>query len=355
MFQSQKTRRNLLIAAVVIVLGITAGHYVTDMHHVAFHNVYRRLYYLPIVLAAFAHGLKGGGLMALVVSAAYIPHAFFSHHRDPAPTVDKLLEIVLYLVIGLLTGWLVELQRRAHARLSVALTEKEVLEKQLVRAGKLSALGQLTSGLAHEIRNPLASILGSAEAITSEFDEGHRKYPLTRVLLDEISRLDQVVSGFLKFAGPAPPEKRKTSSRELVLRLEGLLRTTLESRKIRLETQVPDEIVELDSDQAGQVLLNLVLNGADAAQSAENPTVVIVFERRKIAGKPYACFGVKDNGEGVPDSLSETIFEPYFTTRSDGSGLGLSISNTIMEKHGGILDLEQGEHTVFWACFPEEP
>ena len=178
---------------------------------------------------------------------------------------------------------------------------------------------------------------------------------MTRVLLDEISRLDQVVSGFLKFAGPAPPEKRKTSSRELVLRLEGLLRTTLESRKIRLETQVPDEIVELDSDQAGQVLLNLVLNGADAAQSAENPTVVIVFERRKIAGKPYACFGVKDNGEGVPDSLSETIFEPYFTTRSDGSGLGLSISNTIMEKHGGILDLEQGEHTVFWACFPEEP
>jgi len=352
MFQSLRTQKIVLGIALALLLGITAGHYVTDMHHVAFHNVYRRLYYLPVLLAAFAYGIRGGGVMAVLVSAAYIPHAFFSHHRDPAPTVDKVMEIVLYLVIGLLTGWLVQVQRKAQERLEETLTQKEVLEKQLVRAGKLSALGQLTSGLAHEIRNPLAAILGSAEALSSEFDESHRKYPMAQVLLAEIARLNQVVTGFLKFAGPAPPVVKALSSRSVIERLEPLVRPTLAERGIKFQVDVPEHQVTLDLDQAAQVLLNLILNAADAVTKSPNPQIGLRFQTRVMAGKAYDCFGVVDNGEGVPEKDAETIFEPYFTTRSEGSGLGLSISNTIMEKHHGLLDLERGEETTFWACFP---
>ena len=94
--------------AIVLTVLITVGHYTSDIHDIASHNVYRRLYYVPVVLAAFSHGLKGGLSVALFATLAYLPHAFFmEHHRDPAPALDKAMEIVLYLVVGGLTGGLI--------------------------------------------------------------------------------------------------------------------------------------------------------------------------------------------------------------------------------------------------------
>ena len=349
-----------LLAALGMTALITSLHYVTDTHDVAFHNLYRRLYYLPILIVSFSHGLRGGVLTALLICAVYTPHAFFSHHMDPSPHVDKLLEMVLYVVVGGLTGWLVERQRAVQRELEDALEETRRMERQLVRAGRLSALGQLTSGLAHEIRNPLASILGCAEALATEFPAEHRKHRISQLLLTEINRLSKVVDDFLRFARPGAPEEYDDVDllacaeevRELTANQAAALQVALTTR--------PDPgvaaVVRGDAGQITQVALNVVLNAYQALEGADDdPPRRITFLTRaqEIGQRRFVQLGVRDNGPGIPLDHQEEVFNPYFTTRPDGTGLGLSISNRIMEAHGGFIDIhsQPGETTV-WLSFP---
>lgn len=354
-------RQNLIItaASLGLMLCVTAVHYMTDIHAVAFHNVYRRLYYLPIVLAAFGYGLRGGLGVATLSSLAYLPHAFFMphHHRDPAPDIDKLLEIALYLAVGALTGWLVERQRQVQRRLEQSLKERDVLEAQLVRAGKLSALGELTSGLAHELRNPMASILGSAEALAAEFEPTHRKHRIAQLMLSEIDRLNRVVTDLLSFARPAKPTTQPTDIKTLIQRVEQLWQHQPDHQSVVWDDALtPGQlIVEADPDQLVQVILNLVLNAAQAMQAQREPTPTVRFytQTRELGERRACALAIEDNGPGIPPEHIAQIFDPYFTTRHEGSGLGLSISHRIMELHGGFLDVEsQPQKTTFWLVFP---
>ena len=361
--EGMKKRRSVLPwVALAMIAAITAGHYGTDMGEVAFHNVYRRLYYLPIVLAAFASGLRGGLLAAGVATLGYLPHAFFmEHHHDPAPAVDKVLEIVLYGAVGGLTGWLVERQRRVQRALEQSLEQRAQLEGQLVRAGKLSAMGELLAGLAHELRNPLASIMGAAEALAAEFDEGHRKHRLARLQLEEIERLDRVVSGFLAFARVTPPVREPLHLERLVQEVEELARHRTRGLEVRWRVEVDQSLqVQADEDQLRQVILNLVLNALQALEEAgavdgQRPEIAFVTGRREVGGVDHLCLGVQDNGPGVDPASRESIFDPYVTTRATGTGLGLSISSRIVESHGGFLDVEsEPGRTIFWVCLPEQ-
>ncbi len=342
-----------MVAALLTGL-TTLFHYLTDMQDVAFHNFYRRAYYVPIVLAAFGFGWKGGLVASIVASVAYIPHAFFMAHRDPAPTVDKVLEIVLYIGIGLLAGWLVDRQKRAQRQLRASLERRDELETQLVRAAKLSALGNLTAGLAHEIRNPLASIQGSAEALASEFGPEHRKHRMGELLLGEIQRLNRVVSDFLNFARPTELEVQDVDLTRVAEEVVELTSHASKEAGARVVVELGHTRVKADRDQLAQVLLNLVLNAYDAVSEVDQPEVCILSEPRSLGGDNYVCVGVIDNGPGIADDRVEEVFEPYFTERDGGTGLGLSISSTIMERHGGFLDYERrGDETIMWMCFPE--
>lgn len=356
---AQAQAKRLIGATLVLWLAVTIVHYMTDHHAIEFHNVYRRLYYLPIVLAAFAYGWRSGLLSALACSLAYLPHAFFlpHHHRDPAPTIDKLLEIVLYLVVGGLTGWLVERQRQVQRSLERSLDERDALQAQLVRAGKLSALGELSSGLAHELRNPLASIMGSAEALASEFEPTHRKHRIAQLMLREIDRLNRVVSNFLAFARPATPTLKTIDLHEVVSHVRELVEHQPEASQLdwQIELQPGQLVVNADPDQIEQVILNLVLNLAQAMRAMPDtaPQRVRIYETTRPLGQHTSrALAIEDNGPGISPQDLEHIFDPYFTTRHEGSGLGLSISHRIMESHGGYLDAQShpGE-TTFWLVF----
>ena len=351
-----------LVVGAVLTIAITSFHYLTDSHAVEFHNVYRRLYYIPILILAFSRGLPGGLIGALVVSVAYIPHAFLSHHADPAPTIDKVLEIVLYLVVGGLTGWLVGRQQKAQRALEREVEAREALERQLVRAGRLSALGQLTSGLAHEIRNPLASILGSAEALATEFGPEHRKHRMAQLLLKEINRLGRVVNDFLRFARPGSAERVRVDFSELAREVVELTSMQAESAGVQVGVSIEPGVAVVDADrtQMAQVLLNILLNAyqaIEATRGGEDPIVgrvSILSQRRTIAGAGYLCVGVEDNGPGIAPEQIEDVFNPYFTTRVEGTGLGLSISSRIVESHGGFVDIEsEAGRTVVWICLED--
>lgn len=357
---TQKTTRRWLSAfAWGLLLLCTALHYLTDAHAVEFHNAYRRLYYLPILILSFLHGRRGGLLAAVLATLFYLPHAFFGEHQDPSPTVDKVAEIALYLIMGGLTGWLVEGQDRALRALERSLEERNAMERQLVRAGRLSALGQMTSGLAHEIRNPLASILGCAELLAAEFPPEHRKHRMSELLLKEIQRLRKVVDEFLRFARPQPPGIKALDARTLVEDVRRLTHPQAEEARVEVHNAIP-EAFELrgDADQLSQVFLNLLLNAYQAFLESEQvgPRSVVLLQRFNTVGSVrYAALGVRDNGPGVSTERLEEVFNPYFTTREKGTGLGLSISNRIVEAHGGFIEVESvpGE-TTFWVHVPLE-
>lgn len=338
----------------IIMLGlITLGHYTSGMHEVAIHNVYRRLYYIPVVLAAFSHGMRGGLVSAGAAILLYVPHAFLMAHQDPAPPADKVIEMVLYVIVGGLTGWLVEREREISAALTQTLLERSELERELVRAAKLGAIGELLAGVAHEVRNPLASILGAAEGITRQPDLNPKTTRLVALQLREAQRLDRVVSNFLEFARVHDSQVRVVDVKPLVEQVIELVGHHAQEGAFTVDPSVEGAQVMADEDHLSQMLLNLTLNALQATPLTRPFEVTFTCDHRTIAGKPHLCVGVKDRGEGVDDEDVERIFEPFFTNRAEGTGLGLSISSRLAEAHGGHLQLDQSsESTAFWICLP---
>ena len=351
----RKKSKGMLGLAIVLVVVITLGHYTTNSHDVVFHNVYRRLYYLPVVLSAFGFGLRGGILCALACSLAYIPHAFLisgHHHHDPAPMEDKAMEIGLYMLVGTMTGWLVERQNESRRKLERSLKERDQLERQLVRAGRLSALGELLAGVAHELRNPLAAILGAAEALERDLDKNPRHERLVGLQLRELKRLDRVVKNFLMFAQDASHAPQSLLLGELLEEVIQLAGHRPERVRFEGHKEVGKHRVFADRDQLVQVLLNVVLNAIFASEG-EDVHVRFLWEEQRIGERTYARIGVQDDGPGIAPEHLEEVFNPYFTTRPSGSGLGLSISSSLVDAHEGFLDVESVPGcTTFWISLP---
>ena len=145
------------------IVGVSLLHYLTPvLHHAAWHALFQRLYYVPIILGAYWFGFRWGLFLSLLCGLVYAPHIFFQWSTNPMAADSKYVEIVMFVVIASLVGTLSDIQK---------LQQRQLLEttKQLHRADRLSLLGQLAAGLAHEIRNPLGSLIGSDEIATSGF------------------------------------------------------------------------------------------------------------------------------------------------------------------------------------------
>jgi len=356
MLRQNAQRSGRLMGLALLMTGcITLAHYMTDSHDVAYHNVFRRLYYVPVVLAAFGMGLRGGLGAAVVASLAYVPHAFFlEHHHDPAPTIDKVGEIVLYLVVGAMTGWLVEKKHRARLKLERTLAERAELERELVRAGKLSALGELLAGIAHEVRNPLASILGAAEGLQRHVTEEGRARRLVELQLRELERLQRVVSNFLSFARTGSLKREMFNVQKLVEEIIDLTQHQPDQGTFELAPELGGATMCADRDQIAQVALNLTLNATQCRGDAPF-SITFLYTQRQIAGCVHDGLGVRDGGVGVAEELREKIFEPFITTRDSGVGLGLSLSSRIAQAHQGFLELDATDYdTTFWLYLPRQ-
>lgn len=330
-----------LVLVYAAIAAVSCLHYLTGAHSPQLHDIYRRLYYLPIILAAFLHGLRGGLVAATVVSVAYLPHAFGHISHDPASGTQKALEVLLYFAVGLTTGALVSrLKRTQRALESTATDLKASLEQlrdteaQLVQAAKLAAVGRLSAGLAHEIRNPLASIKGSAEILAEDFPEGHPKHRLLQILSDESVRLNQVLARFLAFARPRHLQRQEFEIRPEIEAVVALLESEGESRRVRLSLEsgaAGSPRIRGDRELIRQVLLNVLINACQAAGAGG--WVRVEYEARNGEFR----LRVRDSGPGFSQEALENAFTPFFTTKEQGTGLGLAISHRIVESHGGRI------------------
>ncbi|MCB9581105.1 MAG: sensor histidine kinase [Polyangiaceae bacterium] len=322
---------------------IGALHYATSSDLYWVHDVLRRLYYLPIIVAAFLVGTRGGISAALVVSATYLPHAFvhLGHlaHMDPADTVHKALEVVLYNIVGGVAGVLADRERKRRVELARALDEQRRLQDQLVRAGRLSALGEVVAGVAHEIKNPLHSLKGTAEIIDPVIAEGSDERRMWELHVAELDRLHRIADRFVSFAKPQPPDLQELDLGEVVTQLTELVGVDARKRGIQLSASVPERPTRVrgDRDQLTQVALNIVLNALRAVQ--DGGAIEVRVEPAGDSGDHHGLV-VENDGPPIPSNEVDHLFDPFHAGAEGGAGLGLSISARIVEQHGGFIEAE---------------
>jgi signal transduction histidine kinase len=350
--------RSLTLGAFIV--GISLLHYLTPLHLPYLHDIFQRLYYLPIILAAVWFGFRGGLLCSIIVSIAYAPHILFQWGGHLTMEMEKYLEILLYNTVGGVTGLLSQRERERTLELQNTARGLEesyqklqhqseriiVIEEQLRRAEKLSTLGEMAAMLAHEIRNPLGSIRGTAEILLDDYPPGDRKHEFIEIQIKETERLNRVVEDFLRMARPQPAEMKPCSIQEELETIATLIANDARERQVRVVMQPPAVPLTLtaDGEKLRQAFLNIAINALQATPPGGSLTIATTC--RQPAGSAAACeVSFRDTGSGIDAETLKRVFEPFYTTKQGGTGLGLVITKKIIESHGGQLLIESHDNT----------
>ena len=332
---------------------ITAFH-MTTLHHLLFwHEILGRLYYIPVIFAGFWFGRWGGIIAAILVCDIFLFHLIYQLRIPPSQDLNLYLELLLYIGVGIITGQLSsalmhEKDKSEEAARKLA-ESYDHLEKNIATMKKmerLSTIGEMAAGIAHEIRNPLQSIKGTAQILESDYPKDNRKYDMMKILTEEIERLNNLVNDVLLFAKPREPEKVETNITDLVRRAAAILQPDADNLNIILTLQLQQKFppLQLDTEQIRQVLLNLIQNAIQNA--ASNVKISASYDNN------YLIVQIHNDGADLPTDESEKIFTPFYSTRPGGTGLGLPISLRIMEAHGGRITItsppEGGTSFLMW-------
>lgn len=329
------------------ILLVTVLHLATPLDRITLHEIYQRLYYIPVLAAAVLFGLRGGLGAALFASIAYIPHiALHWQHIFPVYALNQYAEIVLFNIVGVVTGVLGDRSRRARARaertaaeLQKAYAELRQTFEQLLQADRLTSLGELSAAVVHEVRNPLGSIRGAVEIMEDDLPFNSPRREFAQIAKHEVDRLDRLVGEFLRFARPPKPAVAPADINEITRSVATLTEQRAASQNVRVELDLAPDVplVIIDAEQIKQVLLNLTINALQAMPSGGR-----IRLHTHCNEKDGIIVEVEDEGGGVDPTITARIFDPFFTTKEKGIGLGLSIAYKIVMQHGGALTVQDG-------------
>ena len=285
---------------------------------------------------------------------------FFAQSERSLDSLQRLSQISIVAILVLLTALAALVYRTAVAPLRIKLGEtKAVLQRQ----EKLASLGVFAAGVAHEIRNPLTAIKFRLFSLKKALPAPFGDQEDVTVIRLEIDRLEKIVKDFLLFARPSEPELRPVSADEILQDAGMLLGVQLASRGVELKIDGSNgTLVQADKSQIQQVLINLTQNAADSIEArgeitlrARADVAELARDRRMTDGEdpaspaPVIVFEVADTGKGIPADVVDRIFDPFFSTKDGGTGLGLPIAARIVEQHGGFIQCHTtpGRGTVF--------
>ncbi len=323
---------------------------------------YYLIFLLPVVTAASVLGLAGTMLAALAGAAAYCSFLLLVpwEHTELTPTAVRDLGIrVLFLFLtGILLNHFATENRSQTGRyrklagdLSSANRSLGEAQSQIRRSDRLAALGQLSAGLAHELRNPLGVIRGSAELLARNVSPDNQvAREMAALIAREVDRSNALVTRFLEFARPTSLHRTTNDLHAVIQRAIALVLRDSKSRPLRVETDFSPGVPPFvfDAQLLEQVFFNLMLNGAQAMPEGG----AIRVATRLLDGTIETA--VTDMGTGIPEENLESIFNPFFTTKPDGVGLGLAIVSKIVDDHGGKISVwsRPGQGTTFRVCLP---
>lgn len=325
---------SLLITGIIFVTG-------------SFSSIFSFLYLVVIIYAsmmlsrtggmfiAFCCCVQYGVLIALEFQGVIFPVGveagfIFRHYNWDYVLFKFLITIAACFGVAFLSGFLSEQERRAKKGLWA-------MEEQVKRVEKLAAIGEMASGLAHEIKNPLASLSGSIQFLREDIPYDPDRDRLMDIILREADRLSALVNDFLMFAKPQPGQTRIVDLNVALKELIKVFTTdNRRSKRIKVTHELADGIyIVIDPEHLRQVLWNLLLN-ADEAIDNEGHIHIEMYP----LNKNHACIRITDDGCGMTDETIKTIFDPFFTAKSKGTGLGLSIVQRIISSYNGLIDVQ---------------
>ncbi len=242
---------------------------------------------------------------------------------------------------------------KAFNRMTDIIQRNKAIESNLAQQGKMASLGVLSSGVAHEINNPLGVILGYAGYLEGKMSKDDPNYQYIHEIKRESKRCKKIVQDLLSYARTPRPTLEPTNLNELVQQIVDFAANHTDMRDIIINTILQDglPLVELDGDQMRQVTINLILNAGGAMPDGGSLTV-----QTELVDAEHVCISFRDTGCGIPDENLEKIFEPFYTTKARGTGLGLAITKQIIEQHQGEIHIDSivGTGTCVTVILPTE-
>ena len=230
-------------------------------------------------------------------------------------------------------------------------TKLRLLEKKVRQSEKMAAIGQLAAGIAHEIRNPLASISGSIQLLQTGESSGEEDKKLMNIVGREIKRLNLLITEFLDYARPEAPMEDQVDLGSLLKEIAEFVSLGEKNADVALKlTGLEGHIIKGNRDKLKQAFINIVVNAYQALGEQEKPEISVRISQEPEGKTVY----ISDNGMGMDETLKNQIFEPFRTTKSKGTGLGLAITHSIFESHKARIQVESqlGEGTTFAIQFP---
>ena len=361
-----RSRRDAYSVAMKIALAtFLIGH---TNSNPAISSPYWLIYYIPVVSAAVAYEALGTLFWTALASAAYCSYLFPALKEFDLTQAGKtelaIRVLFLFLAAIIVNRFATDNRRQAESyrRLAETLAETnrrlERAEAEMRRSERLAALGQLIAGVAHEIRNPLGVIRGSAEMLAKKLSPSDvLAFELAGNISSEADRLNGIVTRFLDFARPMQVQREFADLPPILDRALKSVGNRCDDARVHVERHYVEHMpaVNVDAELCEQVFSNLALNACQAMEE-QGGTLRVSARPAHDGLRPGVEIEFADTGPGVPDELREQIFNPFFSTKREGVGLGLSIVSKIIGEHGGSIRLqsEPGSGACFHIFLPRD-
>jgi signal transduction histidine kinase len=325
-------------------------------------------YLVPICWAGWKTGWGAGTFVAIASATAWFVadhRAGVTYQHPFTPYWNALMLLLLFLVVV----WLLSAFQRAHyhleetvhlrtAALQEEIAERKRLEQAKLQAERLAVVGTMAAEVAHEVRNPLASITLNLDLVQKEIDklaEGKESSTREGCMLvgemrEEILRIQRVIEDYLQFARLPKPQRRPVALNELLFQKLAFVSGEFERANVKLRTHFDPapRLINVDPEQLWQATLNLIRNSLDAMPEGGELTVGTWCESQQVRLR------VTDTGKGMTESQRQQVFTPFFTTKTAGTGLGLTLVQQIVSEHGGHVECESepGKGSTFTIVLP---
>ncbi len=336
----------ILVTAIIFVTG-------------CFHSIFTFLYLVVIIYTAMLLLQRGGFVVAVLSSLQYGLLIELEYFKVISPFVDgpALAESVnesqiLYRIIITIAACfaVAALSGILSFQLKTARQDLKITQEHLKRVEKMAAVDEMISGIAHEIKNPLASLSGSIQLLRDETESGTDQAKLMQIILRETDRLETIVNDIRLISKPGRANARKVNLARAIEDVKALFLNTPEWKsRIELETKLETTLeVWMDPVHLQQILWNLIKNAAESIDLSGKIIVTLNSPRNK---RIYLT--IRDTGKGIEPAHAPHIFDPFFTTKAEGTGLGLSIIHRIIDAYDGMMDFETipGKGTLFTLIF----